>query len=100
MRDLTVTGVQTCALPICSHGPHGKALAEGDLARGDRPRPGLCRVGRGSDRTGGWHGHGLSGAARGKIGRASCRGRVWVSVVAGSLKKIRGGPPAGLLDML
>src|SRR3989440_10723324 len=60
-------------------GGHGRALRSnrpegadcrgasrpGAFARGDRPRPGLCHLGRGSDRIGCWHGHGLSGAARG-----------------------------------
>src|SRR3712207_9436458 len=69
IRDIGVTGVQTCALPIyprrCWQAPgqvRGRRAASSDGSRsGSRP----CR----------------------KIGRASCRERVEISVVAVSLKK-------------
>src|SRR2546429_8557356 len=68
IRDVAVTGVQTCALPIC-----GASGAGGDvdvLSRRYRQVAG---------------GHGECGG--GQIGRASCRGRGEISGVAVSLKK-------------
>src|SRR2546430_10646994 len=38
IRDLTVTGVQTCALPICDHSPH-TPWHHPALARGERHHP-------------------------------------------------------------
>src|SRR5256886_17255909 len=86
IRDLTVTGVQTCALPI-SHGPLDRL--EGD--------PGGCRVQehqrpegrRPGARVGGEEGAGGERGARARrgIGRGSGRGRGEISVVAVSLKK-------------
>src|SRR5207248_6658155 len=70
IRDRTVTGVQTCALPISCrlsaridrHGVHlGAELHDHAPARAVR--------------------------ARSQIGRASCRERVWVVVGAGSVKE-------------
>src|SRR5437867_12762918 len=81
IRDRTVTGVQTCALPICSRaGAAGRAGGAG--SRSPRP-PRRARAARGS-----------AAARRGrtarrrprKIGRASCRGRVWVEGVGGGVK--------------
>src|SRR2546430_6367892 len=77
IRDLTVTGVQTCALPISPH-----------LSRGRSASRSAARLGRGSHRRG--HtlpvvlGRDLAGAAAvhvdreilDQIGRASCRERV------------------------
>src|SRR2546430_17630538 len=60
IRDLTVTGVQTCALPIYGE-DRGTGAAIG--AAGGEP-DGRCEIGRGS-----------------------CRERVYISVVAVSLKK-------------
>src|SRR6266542_6036082 len=62
IRVATVTGVQTCALPILP------ARAAGGARRG------LARRRR-------------ADARAGKIGRASCRERVYISVVAVLLKK-------------
>src|SRR2546429_7426049 len=68
IRDVAVTGVQTCALPICT-GParrrrvvagRGRCAAVAAAGRGDRDV---------------------------EIGRASCRERGEISVVAVSLKK-------------
>src|SRR5712664_4465068 len=65
IRDLIVTGVQTCALPIFAD--RAIALPE-DCDGGDA----IARARQ---------------AMREEIGRASCRERVWISVVAVSLKK-------------
>src|SRR5256886_15669182 len=53
IRDLTVTGVQTCALPICDRraqrAPRGTLAHQGRAARGAFARPagaGVVRVGR------------------------------------------------------
>src|SRR5256885_12739462 len=92
IRDYKVTGVQTCALPI------SRALARslgGDAARLRRPRGANRSVdGHAASRPAARHrGAGarrhLVGRvpARGQIGRASCRERVKISVVAVSLKK-------------
>src|SRR5258708_30003675 len=75
IRDDLVTGVQTCALPICgvahdhADARHRKIQLFGDDLR--KPR-----------------GH------AGEIGRASCRERGWISGAADPLKKkkrVRGG---------
>src|SRR5256886_10386762 len=77
IRDLTVTGVQTCALPI-----FGRA---GALERGPRVRLRVARAAACGARL--WPGARRGGAAArlaiagpgalsAKIGRASCRGRV------------------------
>src|SRR5688572_32523933 len=66
IRDLTVTGVQTCALPIWSL-PTARS-GFGVWPTTDFPRPG-------------------NGWIFTKIGRASCRERVYISVVDVSLKK-------------
>src|SRR2546430_6336981 len=66
IRDLTVTGVQTCALPIYTEKYHARAPYD--------PVTGELRPVK-------------AGAPQWKIGRASCRGRVEISVVAVSLKK-------------
>src|SRR2546430_15869841 len=69
IRDLTVTGVQTCALPISRRSrcradrSRTRASARPRARRDDRPRVGH------------------------QNGRASCRGRGEISVVGGSLKK-------------
>src|SRR4029077_191666 len=62
IRDSSVTGVQTCALPICSD------PGDAHLAQDRRGRTVVAGVDR-------------------QIGRASCRGRVEISVVAVSFKK-------------
>src|SRR2546430_11169369 len=88
IRDLTVTGVQTCALPISRRPPDG-CTAPGRSSRGRRPRGrpataasrAACRPRR---RPTGRH---EAAAAAPEIGRASCRERGEISVVAGSLKK-------------
>src|SRR5258706_13180897 len=69
IRDWSVTGVQACALPIWCQPPFDKTGAY----RGDTWLW-----------NGGWH---QVCPAHSQIGRASCRERVEISVVAVSLKK-------------
>src|SRR5256885_16712253 len=71
IRDYKVTGVQTCALPICKRPGHR------DPALGTRDRAARCPPVR------------RFGARAGKreIGRGSWRGRGEISVVAVSFKK-------------
>src|SRR2546430_15090761 len=71
IRDLTVTGVQTCALPI-SNSYDSAALT----ANGGAINPGANGAGIP-----------LNGFGGNEIGRGSCRGRGEISVVAGSFKK-------------
>src|SRR3546814_15042109 len=95
-----VTGVQTCALPICAQGAEAAAGARRDGSKAGRP----SRQDRTDRRGGGFHpGRGCAGAggsgregrrgdpAKPQIGRASCRERVCqyvsISVVGVSLKK-------------
>src|SRR2546425_13255200 len=73
IRDKLVTGVHTCALPIWEHEAAHRTGAHGD--------PGICRVRRASSESG------VGRWPRTEIGRASCRERVQISVVAVSLKK-------------
>src|SRR4051794_41984594 len=74
IRDGRVTGVQTCALPISpsSARPGSTRSATSPSTPGPRPSPTNRRTG---------------GGRSGKIGRASCRERGEISVVAASLKK-------------
>src|SRR5256885_10676767 len=49
IRDYKVTGVQTCALPICGPGSHRRPYNPGCAAAGEFPRTGAragCRRGR------------------------------------------------------
>src|SRR2546430_16773070 len=79
IRDLTVTGVQTCALPILVL---ATPLPSGQVA------PALPTVPRRPDSYGNQYFFAMAGRrGPGGIGRASCRGRVEISVVAGSFKK-------------
>src|SRR5262249_58447720 len=89
IRDWSVTGVQTCALPIyhlrddCGHLSLYRPETDLKLAPQDRlPVLGLM--------LGDYAGIGPEICARVlEIGRASCRERGWSSVVAGSVKKRR-----------
>src|SRR3712207_7426355 len=75
IRDIGVTGVQTCALPISpSCVPSREAAAA----------PGKARPGGDGGRGGG---RSRRAVVCREIGRASCRERVEISVVAVSLKK-------------
>src|SRR5258708_22265671 len=82
IRDDLVTGVQTCALPICA-----PVRARAEMRRCGRWRHGLPvrrgQVGGSRPR----HAKKERWSRSHQIGRASCRGRVEISVVAGSLKK-------------
>src|SRR5688572_31612942 len=90
IRDLTVTGVQTCALPISRRDPEG-------LGRGSARRPTARRAAPVARARGGRHAQALPDDAAApaaprrragaQIGRASCRERVEIWVVAVSLKK-------------
>src|SRR5256886_11267396 len=92
IRDLTVTGVQTCALPISKRdtndGYRGSGAARSRARRGGSAarRGPLELPSQGDPR----HRSGVDVRGDGdpaQIGRASCRGRVEISGVAGSLKK-------------
>src|SRR5262249_57014775 len=85
IRDWSVTGVQTCALPICTAPAGGASLIAPLVAASERaPARGPC--------SGLWRMIAAT-AARwwGKIGRASCRERVESWGVAVSLERERGG---------
>src|SRR5690606_40315314 len=83
IRDFHVTGVQTCALPICRgrqlRRPGHLRRAAGHFLGGGRVLLGGPGDGRQSP------GHPLP-----EIGRASCRERVEIAVVAGSCEKQKG----------
>src|SRR5690606_40749497 len=91
IRDFHVTGVQTCALPICPTCPHRRARARGGRSRRRARRrcrrrrglPGLRRRNRPT---------GSSGRLRRprprQIGRASCRERGESAVGGGGASKI------------
>src|SRR5690348_18326149 len=83
IRDGRVTGVQTCALPICSSGSSNPPVLPGGFELPLEPR--LPRIGSVDEV--GVEERAAALAKRSKIGRASCRERVWVLVVAVSLKK-------------
>src|SRR5438128_8808088 len=100
IRDATVTGVQTCALPIL-----GRAnLAPADIRKAGPAYDLPIAVGLllASEQLSGYVERalfvgelGLDGALRHtdgilpKIGRASCRERVWISVGAVAVKETR-----------
>src|SRR5256885_14876415 len=80
IRDYKVTGVQTCALPDLPAGwqpPAGRAARHAPAGPAPAWRSCRCRWPRRAHRPR-------------QIGRASCRGRVEISVVAVSLKKKKG----------
>src|SRR5947209_20317909 len=78
IRDIGVTGVQTCALPISAHAELGAELAQRglDYLNTDHPTATLFPDGEAAFLT-----------TNTEIGRASCRERVEISVVAVSVKK-------------
>src|SRR5688572_33045407 len=84
IRDLTVTGVQTCALPICRNLACVPACVGAETCGESGtciPYPRQINVGEVNIR-------GLTRATA-KIGRASCRERVEIAVVAVRLKNKR-----------
>src|SRR3712207_7194408 len=93
IRDIGVTGVQTCALPICDAGLPVAAVSRQAAAK----LLGLANEFVLGEFEKGVRAHGAAfmsrAAAEGaavmvkKIGRASCRERVEISAVAASLKK-------------
>src|SRR5688572_31485714 len=88
IRDLTVTGVQTCALPICGGGGGARTARErgerggglgGGVGRGPARRAEGSRGGPARARAPALAGHGggaRRSGGRAQIGRASCRERV------------------------
>src|SRR5687768_18027177 len=76
IRDVAVTGVQTCALPILAGASSARRLTLGGRNRVPVWSADGERVAFQSDRDG----------DLGQIGRASCRERVWMSVVAAAVK--------------
>src|SRR5206468_6781426 len=85
IRDLIVTGVQTCALPICVHGLDRTAVEDRDVEQALDQGVGFLRLfgGRclaGADRPDGLVGDDQRLVLSQEIGRASCRerGEVWV----------------------
>src|SRR5690606_41000141 len=83
IRDFHVTGVQTCALPIseATAGPRGLPRKVTTTDNTTRSGP-FIQVGPLRSRL-----HQVAEGRAGEIGRASCRERGWVSVVAGPGKK-------------
>src|SRR5207248_6234657 len=95
IRDRTVTGVQTCALPICpgdsnprSGGGEAErsARAPRSLEPGRRGETGMVPAAQEPAD----HAEGDRGGGLGKIGRASCRERLKVAVGEGAVKEIKG----------
>src|SRR5690606_41197219 len=89
IRDFHVTGVQTCALPICGHGyPCGSARARGGHA-GLTDGGGTVTLTRVADALAALKeatvGDTLLARCRRKIGRASCRERGEIFFVGGAL---------------
>src|SRR2546428_13644599 len=84
IRDLIVTGVQTCALPICASNGTSSAhcRAPGSAGSTATPRAGAAR------RSGSWRRSRRARAISSSgIGRAAGRGRGEISGGAGSFKK-------------
>src|SRR5207244_5180420 len=74
IRDDLVTGVQTCALPICFDAGGAGDRSRAEAPRRDRsPAPPASKPG---------NPRGALPASAAEIGRASCRERVWVGVGA------------------
>src|SRR5207245_8781002 len=97
IRDATVTGVQTCALPICADRRWGERARS---ARSSLRRPHLAGGPHGAPRRA--RSPRQPALARAlEIGRASCRGSVWsgggagiCSVQRGLLEERAGAPTA------
>src|SRR3712207_8678138 len=96
IRYIGVTGVQTCALPICTMPVRSAASEKGAYDRSSRTSSAReWRGARGDTTASSEAPKPLEGPNREsglpemdiKIGRASCRERVQISVVAVSLKK-------------
>src|SRR5207302_7525317 len=79
IRDFHVTGVQTCALPISSKSAPSRSATRAVALRALKPHVQVVVVVRLVPHQ--------AFARAPEIGRASCRERVEISVVAGSLKK-------------
>src|SRR5260370_37682024 len=83
IRDSSVTGVQTCALPICQATPHYVK----EWSAGNWRGPTQGRRARAASRRGRPAEGGVPPRGARKIRRAACRGRGENSVVAGLIKK-------------
>src|SRR3712207_9478663 len=79
IRDIGVTGVQTCALPICVTVAGGGFLLNNEMDdfAAEPGKPNVFGLVQGET-------HAIPPGKQ--IGRASCRGREYMSVVAASLK--------------
>src|SRR5690606_40500295 len=97
IRDFHVTGVQTCALPICLR-PVADRVLESLTRRGGVgvSAPEVRALGP-VDPSARWRAEvdvGGQPAGTGfvpQIGRASCRERVWMWVVGGAVRRVREG---------
>src|SRR5262249_59770663 len=87
IRDWSVTGVQTCALPICCSRPAGCSWTR--AWRSGATSSATARSSRGSPRASTSWGS-QTGCGCWEIGRASCRGRGEEGGGAGGVKKKRG----------
>src|SRR5689334_24900728 len=90
IRDGTVTGVQTCALPIScplesAHSPQPVAVSF--MIRPRVAESARIRAGRWAERLRGGDNAPVRRGRTQEIGRASCRERAEISVVAGALRK-------------
>src|SRR5256885_15220439 len=85
IRDYKVTGVQTCALPIYASPNDGARRGKANRKARRKRRVGLSAVQEAR----------VPEGLRRQIGRASCRERVEISVVAGSLKKKKAASSSG-----
>src|SRR5438309_10788286 len=99
IRDGTVTGVQTCALPISADGAGGRLRADPGLPEPHRERHQVPERAppRGADRRRAPRRRVALLRPRQQIGRASCRERVEVArVPAGSCRTRRTTPASGV----
>src|SRR3712207_9420036 len=96
IRDIGVTGVQTCALPISEQPRHGAARLD---QVGQRGAAGLEQVGQSVVERVEVRGDVVLDEADLEIGRASGRERVEISVVAVSLKKKTDNSPLSDLQV-
>src|SRR5207248_4674277 len=84
IRYRTVTGVQTCALPICACANESGHRHSGSAAAVERPLPRDGHERRRRKQS--LERSRRNPLARRQIGRASCRERVWRSVATASLR--------------
>src|SRR5207302_3569805 len=100
IRDFHVTGVQTCALPILIAALHNVDYEAIGLA--DFGKPGNYferQINRWSKQYRASETETIDSMDRLKIGRASCRERVWITARAGALKKKRKSSQKSLMRL-